>query len=158
MRRYAGLFWAYVVQYARVRWEYRADLFVGVFSDLMYQFMSLVLVAVTFTLVLNHKGWTAPEVFFIYGYFLVPTALFGVTAGSLWSFADQYVVRGELDRVSVRPAAAVFQVLLEGVDLEPLLGLATGAATMLWRAPAWAWTGAGMTPRSSCCWCWAPIW
>ncbi|MFO7171814.1 MAG: ABC-2 family transporter protein [Bacillota bacterium] len=143
LARYSRLYWEYLVQYAKVRWEYRGDLIVGLVSEVTYQAMSVVLIAVTFQLVPDLRGWTRAEVFFLYGYFLVPGALFGALAGGLWDVADKYVIKGEMDRVLIRPAHPLFQVILEGVELESLLGVATGIAIMAWAGEragvVWDW-------------------
>lgn len=137
------LFREYVLQYAKVRWEYRTDLLIGLASEVVGQAMNLVLIAVTFQLVPELRGWTAAEVFFIYGYFLVPSALFGTVSGGLWELADRYIIKEEMDRVLIRPAHPIFQVILEGVELESLLGVVTGVATMVWAGGragvAWHW-------------------
>jgi ABC-2 type transport system permease protein len=129
---YWGLFWSYIGQYAKGRLEYRWDFLAGLVSDLLYQVVAVVFLLVVFQQVPELNGWRKEEVFFIYGYFLWPYAFFGALSGGLWDFADRYLIRGELDRLLIRPASPLFQLILEGVELEPLLGLVTGTAIMIW--------------------------
>ncbi len=143
VRFYWGLFWAYVAQYAKSRLEYRGDFVAGLLSNLIYQSVAIVLLVVIFQQVPALAGWRQEEVFFIYGYFLLPYALFDTVAGGVWDFTEQYIIRGEMDRILTRPAHPLFQLLLEGIDLEPLIGLALGGAIMLWSGGAlgmeWNW-------------------
>lgn len=136
MRFYWDLFWSYVAQYAKGRMEYRADLIAGLFSDVLYQSVAIIFLLAVFRQVPTLAGWRQEEVFFIYGYFLLPYAFFGTLSGGLWDFTDRYIIKGELDRLLLRPAHALFQLLLEGIDLEPLMGLITGTAIMLWSGGA----------------------
>jgi ABC-2 type transport system permease protein len=132
-----------VAQYAKGRLEYRGDLIAGFVSDLVYQSVSIIFLLVVFQQVPTLAGWRQEEVFFIYGYFLLPYAFFNALSGGIWDFTDRYILKGELDRLLLRPANSLFQLLLEGVDLEPLVGLITGAAIMLWAGSAlhvaWRW-------------------
>ncbi len=143
MRYYGGLFWSYLAQYAKTRLEYRWDFVAGLFTDLIYQSTAIIFLLVVFQQTPVLGGWRQEEVFFIYGYFLIPYALFGTLSSRIWSFSDQYIVRGELDRILLRPANALFQLILEGIELESLLATLTGAAIMVWAAARldlqWQW-------------------
>jgi ABC-2 type transport system permease protein len=134
LRFYWGLFWSYVAQYAKGRLQYRADFLAGLVTDVLYQSVSIVFLLVVFRQVPTLAGWRQEEVFFIYGYFLWPYALFGCLANGVWDFTDRYILKGELDRLLLRPASPLFQLILEGIELEPLTGLVTGSAIMLWGA------------------------
>ncbi|HLO02311.1 MAG TPA: ABC-2 family transporter protein, partial [Symbiobacteriaceae bacterium] len=132
MAFYWGLFWSYVAQYAKGRLAYGWDLLAGLISDLTYQSVALIFLVVIFGQVPDLAGWRREEVFFIYGYFLWPSTFFGALSNGIWSFADQYVIKGELDRLLLRPASPLFQLILEGVQLESLLGLISGTVIMFW--------------------------
>lgn len=140
---YLAVGFRYVAQYVKGRLIYGADFWTGVFSDLIFQTANLLFLLVVFDHVPAIHGWRREEILFIYGYFLVPFALFNATAANLWDFADRYVVRGEMDRVLTRPLPALFQVLLETFEAESLLGVFTGAALMGWAGSAldieWRW-------------------
>ncbi len=122
----------YLAQHLKARLAYRADLWAGLVSDLASQAASLVFILVVFEHVPALKGWSRDELIFIYGYFLVPFSIFNATSANLWNFAERYVVRGELDRVLTRPLNSLFQVLLETVEVESLLGGLGGVALMAW--------------------------
>lgn len=143
MRFYWHLFWGYLAQYLKGRLIYRWDFLTGVISDMVYQSVALVFLLVIFEHIPRLAGWRQEEVFFIYGYFLWPYSFFASIGAGMWEFADRYIVRGELDRLLVRPANVLFQVVLEALDLSPLMGLVTGTAIMFWSAQGmdlrWQW-------------------
>ena len=132
MRFYWDLFRTYLSQYAKARLAYRWDLLAGLIGDLAFQAASLIFLLVIFAQVPDLAGWSRAETVFIFGYFGLPYALFGTLSNGLWDFTDKYIIRGELDRLLLRPAHSLFQMLLEGVDLEPLSGLLSGTALLLW--------------------------
>lgn len=136
MKFYWELFWSYVAQYAKGRLQYRWDFLAGLVSDVIYQSVAVIFLLVVFQQVPTLAGWRQEEVFFIYGYFLWPYAFFGALANGVWGFTDRYIIKGEMDRLLLRPANALFQLLLEGIELEPLMGLITGTAIMLWAGKA----------------------
>jgi ABC-2 type transport system permease protein len=129
---YWGLFWSYVAQYAKGRMEYRWDFVIGLVTDLLFQSVAIIFLLVVFQQVPTLAGWSQPEVFFIYGYFLWPYALFGMISNGIFDFTDRYIVRGEMDRLLLRPVNSLFQLIMEGVALEPLMGFLTGSAIMIW--------------------------
>lgn len=126
---YLSLFWYYMKQYFKSRMEYRTDLLNGVFSDLIFQATNLVFILVVFQHITFLEGWNKNEILFIYGFFLVPYAVFG-TFFNLWNFQERYIIKGEMDRVLTRPAHNLFQVMLETMDPPSLLGAITGVVIM----------------------------
>lgn len=129
---YWRLFWSYVAQYAKGRLAYRWDFIAGLISDIIYQSVSIIFLLVVFQQVPTLADWRQEEVFFMYGYFLIPASFFNTFSNGIWDFTDRYILKGELDRLLLRPANALFQLILEGIELEPLLGLVTGVAIMIW--------------------------
>ncbi|WP_071458764.1 ABC transporter permease [Bacillus massilinigeriensis] len=128
---YVTMFFQYIGQYMKTRLEYRTDLVVEIFSDLLSQAINLVFILVVFghTDLLN--GWTRDEIIFIYGFFLVPYALFSAFF-NIWDFNERYIVKGELDRILTRPVHSLFQVILERMELESLFGACTGLIVMFY--------------------------
>lgn len=66
-----------MAQYIKTKLQYRTDLLVEFFSDLMSQAVNLIFILVVFGHTDLLHGWTRDEMIFIYGFFLVPFALFG---------------------------------------------------------------------------------
>ncbi|MBR2569766.1 MAG: ABC-2 family transporter protein [Paenibacillus sp.] len=127
---YAGLVSEYLKNYAKTRLTYRADFWVEVISDLLFQFTNLIFIFVVFMHTPTLAGWTRDEMVFVYGYFMIPYGIFSCFF-NLWSFSERYIVKGEMDRVLTRPAHSLFQVLLENVDPPSLIGSMVGALLMI---------------------------
>lgn len=127
---YAGLVSEYLKNYAKTRLTYRADFWVEVISDLLFQFTNLIFIFVVFMHTPTLAGWTRDEMVFVYGYFMIPYGIFSCFF-NLWSFSERYIVKGEMDRVLTRPAHSLFQVLLENVDPPSLIGSMVGALLMV---------------------------
>ncbi|KON89682.1 ABC transporter permease [Sporosarcina globispora] len=128
---YIAIFFQYVAQYMKTRMQYRADLFVEIFSDLLFQAVNLIFILVVFGHTNLLGGWTRDEIIFIYGFFLVPYALFS-SFFNIWDFNERYIVKGELDRILTRPIHSLFQIVLERMELESLFGAVTGIAVMIY--------------------------
>jgi ABC-2 type transport system permease protein len=125
----AMLFWEYLKNYAKTRLTYRADFWVEILSDLLFQGMNLIIILIAFQHTPALGGWTEAEVVFVYGYFMVPYGIFGCFF-NLWNFGDRYIVKGEMDRVLTRPAHNLFQIMLENMDPPSLFGSLVGGAIM----------------------------
>lgn len=130
VRRQLSIASAYTAMVAKARLAYRADFLVQVGSDLLLQAVDLVFLAVVFTKVRALLGWRFEEVLFIYGFFLVPYALFNASFAALSDVGGRYVVGGELDRVLTKPLNALLQVQLELLRPQALNGVVLGVVVM----------------------------
>ncbi|WP_134699857.1 ABC transporter permease [Ammoniphilus sp. YIM 78166] len=126
---YFSLFWDYLKQYLKTKMAYRLDLLNEMVSDFIFQAVNLVFILVVFQHTSLINGWSREEIIFIYGFFLVPYALF-TTFFNLWDFQERYIIKGEMDRVLTRPAHNLFQVMLENLNPESLAGAVTGMIIM----------------------------
>lgn len=125
------MFFQYVSQYMKSRLEYRADFFVEIVSDLLFQAINLIFILVVFGHTNMLGGWNQDEIIFIYGFFLVPFAFFSAFF-NIWDFNERYIVKGELDRILTRPIHSLFQIVIERMELEALFGALTGLAIMFY--------------------------
>ncbi|WP_141434373.1 ABC transporter permease [Bacillus sp. 03113] len=128
---YCSIFFQYLAQYMKTRLQYRTDLFVEIFSDLLSQIVNLVFIFVVFGHTQLLSGWDRDELIFIYGFFLIPFAVFAAFF-NIWDFNDRYIVKGELDRILTRPIHSLFQIVLERMELESLFGAITGLIIMFY--------------------------
>lgn len=128
--RHLVIFLHYISQYMKSKMAYRADFFIYVFSDLLLQSVNIIFLLVVFTKVPAIKGWDRDQVLFIYGFFLVPFAIYSGFFNHLFDVPEKYVLQGELDRVLVRPLNSWFQVVVETMNPELLFGAAAGMAIM----------------------------
>lgn len=126
---YGTLVWEYIKNYLKSRLTYRADFWVEVISDLLFQATNLIFILVIFQHTDSLGGWSEAEVIFVYGYFMIPYGIFSCFI-NLWGFSERYIVKGEMDRVLTRPAYSLFQVILENIDPPSLIGSFVGAGIM----------------------------
>ncbi|MGN7471846.1 ABC transporter permease [Brevibacillus sp. SAFN-007a] len=124
-----GIFVDYLGQYFKTRLAYRADFFGELVSNLVSELINLVFIIVVFTHVPMMKDWTRDEIIFIYGFFLVPYALFSMFFG-FWDFNERYIIRGEMDRILTRPIHNLAQVCLESIAPDRIFGIITGLIIM----------------------------
>jgi len=126
---YVSMFFQYASQYLKTRLTYRVDTLVEIFSDLLSQAVNLIFILVVFGHTSFLSGWNREEIIFIYGFFLVPYALFS-SFFNIWDFNERYIVKGEMDRVLTRPVHSLFQIIMERMELESLFGVITGLVIM----------------------------
>ncbi len=123
------LFGDYLGQYFKTRLSYRADFFGELISNLVFELINLVFIVVVFQHVPTLNDWTRDEIIFIYGFFLVPFAVFTMFFG-FWDFNERYIIRGEMDRVLTRPVHNLAQVCLESIAPDRIFGVLTGLIIM----------------------------
>lgn len=128
---YLAIIWEYIVQYLKSRLIYRVDFFNELFSDLITQVVNLLVILVVFEHTESMAGWSREEVLFIYGYFLIPYAIYS-TFFDFWDFNERYIINGEMDRVLTRPVHHLVQIILERTQPEALFGAITGLVIMVY--------------------------
>ena len=148
MGRYWRLFWQYLLQYAKVRLEYKTDFIVSVITTLVATAFGILLVYLFFSKAPEIAGWTYDEVLFLYGFGLIPLALFNAVSVNLYYFGQLYIVEGKFDRVLLRPVHSLFQVMPEQFRLESLSDAVVGAGIVVYAASRLGleinWGGAGL--------------
>ena len=110
----------YLLMRAKVRLEYRGDFLLNAAGDLLVAAVGVVFLWAIFSHVPDIAGWTFHEVLFIWGMAETATGLFFVLFQGLWFVNQRYLLRGELDRVLLRPLDPYLQVLMDNVNLEDL--------------------------------------
>lgn len=134
VRFHARLLALYFAQYAKARLAYRADFLTAVFTSFAGTAASLAVVLILFSRFPHLKGFSYPEVVFLYGFSLIPFGLFNILSVNLYQFAERYLVEGRFDRILLRPVHPVFQILFESFRLESLQEVVTGFVVVFWAA------------------------
>ncbi|GAA4722463.1 ABC transporter permease [Brevibacillus fulvus] len=129
MKEIIGLFAQYLSQYFKTRFAYRADFLGEMVSNLVSELINLVFILVVFQHVPFLNEWNRDEIIFIYGFFLVPYALFSMFF-SFWDFNERYIIKGEMDRILTRPLHNLAQVCLESIAPDRIFGVITGLIIM----------------------------
>ena len=89
---YFSIFFQYIGQYMKTRLQYRTDMVVEIISDLLFQTVNLIFILVVFGHTQSLHGWSREEIIFIYGFFLVPFAIFS-SFFNIWDFNERYIVK-----------------------------------------------------------------
>ncbi len=120
----------YMAQMVKTRLHYRGDFLVESIASLLSQVTGLAVVGIIFENVRALQDWNPAEVFFIYGFAVMAQAIFEAISSGFYWFSDKYVIRGEFDRLLLRPLNPLFQVLLENFNLEWLPDFLLGAVIL----------------------------
>ncbi|MFC0215949.1 ABC transporter permease [Paenibacillus chartarius] len=137
---YVSLMLDYLKNYMKTRLTYRADFWIEIITDLMFNGLNLFVILVLFQHTPFIGGWSEMQMLFIYGYFMVPYGIF-TTFFNLWGFTERYIVKGEMDRVLTRPAHNLLQLMLENLDPASLFSALAGFIVMVY---AWVHLGVPM--------------
>ncbi len=133
----------YCAQALKMSMEYRLDFFVECLSALAMQATKVLMVQFMFESFHAMGEWNRYEVFFIYGFSLIPMSLFTAFAMNFYQFSDKYLVGGEMDRLLMRPLSSLFQLVMEGIAFDFLADLFLGIAIVVY---AWPHLGVQFTP------------
>ena len=133
----------YCAQALKMSMEYRLDFLVECLSSLAMQATKVLTVQFMFQHFHAMREWNQHEVFFIYGFSLLPMALFSAFAMNFYQFSDKYLVGGEMDRLLMRPLSSLFQLIMEGIAFDFLADVVLAIAII---AYAWPHLGLEFTP------------
>ena len=72
MKRYLRLHRIFVVQYLKKLMEYKVDFLLGAIGLLITQTIQILFLGIIFSQIPSLLGYTFPQIFFIYGFSLIP--------------------------------------------------------------------------------------
>lgn len=130
MRTLLRLYFRLIGAQIRSEMQYRASLVaetVGAFVITALDFIAIVILLGRFQEI---DGWTLPQVAFLYGVSTISFSIAELNAGG-YDYFDRMVVRGDFDRLLIRPLGAVFQMLTEAWPLRRLGRLAQGLIALV---------------------------
>lgn len=145
-----GACWRYALMRAKVRLAYRGDFALNAIGDLLVAGIGVVFLWAVFSHVPDIKGWAFHEILFIWGLGETAAGLFFVLFQGLWALNQQYILRGELDRVLLRPLDPYTQIMLDHLNLEDLPVALLGLGLVAWAVP-------GLPPISWLQWLMLPV-
>lgn len=124
----------------RSEMQYRASLLAETFGAFIITALDFVAIVILLGRFQKIGGWTLAEVAFLYGASTVSFSLAELNAGG-FDFFDQLVVRGEFDRLLIRPLDVFFQMLTEAWPLRRFGRLSQGVIALVFALcalrPAW---------------------
>ena len=145
-----SIYWRYLLMRVKVRLAYRGDFLLNAAGDLLVAAIGVVFLWAIFSHVPDIAGWSFHEVLFIWGMAETATGLFFVLFQGLWFVNQRYLLRGELDRVLLRPLDPYLQVLIDNVNIEDLPVGLLGAGMIAMAIP-------GLPPLSVAQWLMLPV-
>lgn len=116
--------------------QFRVDFLAEVIASLAAHAAGLVTLWVIFNNVpaLHYDNETAvyskSQVLFVYGVSFLSISLFSIISLNIYRFADKYIMKGEFDRILVRPLNPMFQILIEAMDITSLPDLLLGVGVI----------------------------
>jgi ABC-2 type transport system permease protein len=134
----------------RSEMQYRASLIAETFGALLITGLDFAAIAILLGRFQAIGGWTLAEVAFLYGASTISFSIAELNAGG-YDYFDQIVVRGDFDRLMIRPLGLFFQVITEAWPLRRFGRLTQGlfafSLALIWLHPAWSvldWAFLGM--------------
>ena len=113
MRRYANLYWQFLINRLKILMEYRVNFLIGASSTIILQVSSLLTIWVVMSQIPSLNGWSYYEVLLIYGLITLAKSINHMFADNLWTIGRQYIRTGSFDRFLVRPINPLFHLLAD---------------------------------------------
>ena len=113
---YGSLYFRLMSAHLRSQMQYRASFIAEFIGNLLVTGLDFALVAILLTRFRAIGGWTLAEVVFLYGTSAVSFSLAELFVGAFDNF-EEWVVRGDFDRVLLRPLPVVYQMMTGALAL-----------------------------------------
>lgn len=130
--------WALFVMVLKRRLQYRGDLLIQSLDEILRGGVALIMLQIYVSRTQEVGGWRSEELLFIFGFAMVPLALFHCLCGNLYRLSSHYLVEGNLDRVLLRPMSTFVQICSDRIGIEDLSGAILGIAVMTYAVHAGA--------------------
>lgn len=116
---------------ARLRGQmrYRASFLIQIVSNFALNFTELIVIYILFRHFESLGGWRGGEIAFLYAFSAIPFSIAHMIGSGFAGFQNQ-MIRGEFDRLLVRPASLFGQVLSSDIQLRHLGRLAQGGVAL----------------------------
>ena len=129
----------------QAKFEYRVDLFVGIFTSLLLQGAALSFLFIVLRSTPTLGGWSGRQIVFLFGMTAASLGASEALFNQVWML-PQYIVLGDLDRLLTYPVRSLLFFLLTRPELHSFGNLLTGAVYVvgsLWseHAPVYVWLG-----------------
>lgn len=134
MFRGVVVYGAYFSKFLKARLSYKGDFLASMMASALVSVSGLLFVffLIDGETVPELKGWSRDEVLFIYGYSMLPLAIFSLLSPNLYQFGDRYVIQGQFDRVLLRPLNTLGQVVFETFNLESIGNFVVGICVLVY--------------------------
>lgn len=113
----------------RARMEYKASFFFYIFAIIFYYFGQLGLLFIIITRFESINGWSLGEIAFLYGLLTFAQGFASMFFSSM-NYFDTMIVKGEFDRLLVRPLSPMGQVIFSRFEAATFAHFILGAAAL----------------------------
>lgn len=121
----------YVALHLKVKTEYRGDFWSGFFGTVAFGVVNIVFIWALFEKIPHLRGWSFPEVLFIYGIGELTFGLFSMgLMRAIFRLPEYYIIEGNLDRNMVRPFPVLAQVIFENLNFNDVVIILKGLAIL----------------------------
>lgn len=110
LKKHLLVYWHYFKQYWKSRLVYKTDFILGFTAQAISLGMSLAFLTLIFTQVENINGWTFNEMLLLAGIGGFIMNLHHIFLFNVYNLGEEFVVKGKLDRLLLRPLNPLFQV------------------------------------------------
>lgn len=141
--KYAKFYWKYFKQFWKSRMVYKTDFVLGTVANLTLVAVSLSFITLLYTQTNSIAGWSYYEVLFLSGMGGLILNVQQAFMYGVYFLGDDYVVKGRLDRLLVRPLNPLFQIYAEKQSDDVVARLVVNAGLVVWVAPR---IGLSLTP------------
>lgn len=129
MSRRLRLYFLLLGAHLRSQMQYRASFLFELAGNFLVTTLDFIALFILMTRFRQIGGWNLAEVAFLYGTSTVSFTLAEILSGAFSGF-DRWVVKGEFDRLLVRPLSLEFQMMTGAFELRHLGRLTQGALAL----------------------------
>lgn len=90
---------------------YRVDCIVGIFSQLIVQFVSLIFIFVVFQNTENIAGWDFKQILLLFGVTRISIGISGYCFDALYDIGPKYIRNGDFDKILLRPVHPLVSII-----------------------------------------------
>ncbi|MEW6606439.1 MAG: ABC-2 family transporter protein [bacterium] len=108
---YLELYLCFVSQHLKKILEYRLSFFIGIIPFILLQLLPIIIIWAIFKKVPHIAGFNFNEVLFIYGLGIICYAFGRMLFSNLNDFGYQYIIKGGLDTVLIKPINPLFYIV-----------------------------------------------
>ena len=131
-KKYLTVYWVYFRQYWKTRLVYKTDFLLGFTAQAVSLVMSLAFLTLVFTRVESINGWTFNEMLLLAGVGGFILNLHHIFLFNIYRLGEKFIVRGNLDRLLVRPLNPLFQIYADDVSDNNLSKFLANAALVIY--------------------------
>lgn len=90
---------------------YRIDCIVGIFSQLITQFVEIIFIWIVFQNTENLAGWNFEQVLLLYGVTLIAVGISDFCFDALYDIGPKYIREGDFDKILLRPVHPLISII-----------------------------------------------